>query len=84
MDAAEGLWAYPWLGGTGARVPCAIRYFDTKRWVFERYDGSNCNWRPGFKYRSLPMGYVDEPMEIATRHLTQHFSTVLPRRRSQG
>jgi hypothetical protein len=71
LDAADGLWACPWLGATAPESPCRIRYRDSGLFVFERYDGSNGTWvaGPGI-FRSVPLGYegrevvpVQEPGE---------------------
>jgi hypothetical protein len=58
MDAADGLWGCPWLGGVKADMPCRIVYEDTKESVFEPFDGTNCTWgSAGSVYRGVPAGY---------------------------
>lgn len=57
-DAAEGLWACPWLGATDPRSPCRIRYKANGQPVFERFDGHNGTWGTGDPtFRAAPRGY---------------------------
>ena len=63
LDAEDGCWACPWVGGTAPGRRCRIRYRDTGRFVFEMYDGSNGTWQPESVFRSIPKGYEHARIE---------------------
>jgi hypothetical protein len=63
-DAAEGLWACPWLGATAAETSCEVRFKNTGDYAFEAFDGCNCTWNHHSPFRALPEGYEDQEVEI--------------------
>lgn len=78
-DAAEGLWACPWIGAVDPESPCRVRYGDDGTAAYEPYDGRNGTWvSAGNSYRVIPWGYEnrkvvvvetvgsDEPYEFGT------------------
>jgi hypothetical protein len=57
-DAAEGLWACPWIGAVDQAGACRVRYVDGGAPAFEPYDGRNGTWgSAGGPYRAVPAGY---------------------------
>lgn len=68
QDVAEGLWACPWLGGTGERAHCQIQYENTETFVFELFNGENCTWGSSDSfYRAVPLGYEGRPVTLAAQ-----------------
>ena len=64
-DAAEGIWACPWLGATSAQSPCEVKYKATGAYAFEFFDGCNSTWNRQALFRALPAGYEDKEVEVS-------------------
>jgi hypothetical protein len=57
MDAEDGFWACPWIGGVRPSDACRVQYTSTNSFAFEPYDGSNGTWNRDGTLRTLPKGY---------------------------
>jgi hypothetical protein len=63
-DAAQGLWACPWLGTTSAESSCEVKYKATGEYAFEFFDGNNATWNRDALFRAVPAGYEEREVEV--------------------